>query len=197
MTTGVDVVEKRPGGKGGSGRPPYGYRVVPGLAASPVVEPDPVTAPVVRRIFEQYAAGRGLQVIAESLTADGVLCPSAYDRARNAHRFGVAWSKGAVRAVLVNPRYVDADRELTPAQPLIEPDLVARVRDSADRKRPAAAPARLYRLRGVLRCHHCSRTMQGTWNNDEPYYRCRFPRRYADANGIAHPRTVYVRESRL
>ncbi|MGX1757198.1 recombinase family protein [Streptomyces lydicus] len=32
-------------------------------------------------------------------------CPSAHDRARNRHRDGHAWSKGAVRAILGNPRY--------------------------------------------------------------------------------------------
>jgi hypothetical protein len=196
MATDINVDGKSPGG---GGRPPYGYRLVRriGSGSGAVLEPDPVTAPVVRRIFEQYAAGSGLQVIAEALTADGVLCPSAYDRARNPHLCGVAWSKGAVRAVLVNRRYTSADPE-----PLIEPELVARVRDSASRKRAGQASAialadHIYRFRGVLRCHYCSRAMQGTWNNGEPYYRCRFPQRYADANGIAHPRNVYLRERRL
>ncbi|WP_245547565.1 recombinase family protein [Nocardia brevicatena] len=32
-------------------------------------------------------------------------CPSAYDRERNWHRCGVAWSKSAVRTILTNPRY--------------------------------------------------------------------------------------------
>ena len=31
--------------------------------------------------------------------------PSAHDPARNRHRCGVAWSKNAVRAILMNPRY--------------------------------------------------------------------------------------------
>ena len=32
-------------------------------------------------------------------------CPSAHDPRRNQHRCGLAWSKGAVRAILGNPRY--------------------------------------------------------------------------------------------
>ncbi|MGI5218277.1 recombinase family protein [Nocardia sp. CA-290969] len=32
-------------------------------------------------------------------------CPSAHDRRRNPHRSGIAWSKGAVRTILTNPRY--------------------------------------------------------------------------------------------
>jgi DNA invertase Pin-like site-specific DNA recombinase len=98
------------------GRPPYGYRLAdagshpnPGKAALGIrihrLEPDTVTAPVVVRIFEEYVGGRGLFAIAESLTREGVLSPSAYDRARNSHRNGEGWSKSAVRAILINPRY--------------------------------------------------------------------------------------------
>jgi DNA invertase Pin-like site-specific DNA recombinase len=98
------------------GRPPYGYRLVdvgphpnPAKAADGrrlrQLDPDPATAPVVRRIFNDYLAGYGVFAIAQRLTADGVPCPSAADRARNRHRSGIAWSKSAVRAILTNPRY--------------------------------------------------------------------------------------------
>ncbi|MDH2426429.1 hypothetical protein [Sphaerisporangium sp. TRM90804] len=36
--------------------------------------------------------------------------------------------------------------------------------------------------------------MQGSWNNGKPHYRCVFPKEYAQANGVPHPRSVYVRE---
>ncbi|XWT37404.1 recombinase family protein [Streptomyces noursei] len=96
------------------GRPPYGYRLAdagphpnPAKAADGKrlhrLEPDPVTAPVVVRIFTEYLRGKGLYAIAEGLTRDGILCPSAHDRARNPHRDGHAWSKSAVRAILRNP----------------------------------------------------------------------------------------------
>lgn len=98
------------------GRPPYGYCLAdagphpnPAKAADGrrlhTLEPDPVTAPVVRRIFAEYRSGLGIFTIAEGLTRDGVLCPSANDRARNSHRSGSAWSKSAVRVILTNPRY--------------------------------------------------------------------------------------------
>lgn len=98
------------------GRPPYGYRLVevgphpnPGKAAQGQkqhrLEPDPVTSPIVARIFAEYLEGAGLSTIGERLTREGVLCPSAYDPARNSHRSGVAWSKSAIRAILNNPRY--------------------------------------------------------------------------------------------
>jgi site-specific DNA recombinase len=50
-------------------------------------------------------AGHGIFAFAEMLTADGIPCPSAHDRAPNKHRCGIAWSKSAVRAILTNPRY--------------------------------------------------------------------------------------------
>jgi site-specific DNA recombinase len=98
------------------GRPPYGYRLVdagphpnPGKAADGkrlnALAPDLATAPIVHRIFTAYLEGAGLYAIAEGLTRDGIPSPSAYDRARNKHRCGLAWSKAAVRVILSNPRY--------------------------------------------------------------------------------------------
>jgi DNA invertase Pin-like site-specific DNA recombinase len=98
------------------GRPPYGYQLVdagghpnPAKAAAGQrlrrLEPDPVTAPIVRRIFEQAAAGHGLRAIAETLARDGIPSPAAHDRARNRHRDPRGWSHVAVKAILENPRY--------------------------------------------------------------------------------------------
>nr|ASV47098.1 recombinase [uncultured bacterium] len=196
------------------GRPPYGYQV--GVQAGPdgprhVLAPDARTAPVVVRIFADYLAGHGLQRIAEGLTAEEVPCPSAHDRSRNPHHCGFAWSKGAVRAILVNPRYTGlsgwAGGELSgaPAVPAYEPLVDAAVfgrvqQELAAKRHPRGGPdrgLRAYALRGLLRCALCNRLMQGAWNNDEAYYRCRIPEEYATANRIAHPRNVYLRERRL
>jgi site-specific DNA recombinase len=69
------------------------------------LEPDRQTADVVRRILAMYLAGTGLYAIAEALTTHDIPSPSAHDRPRNRHRDGIAWSKGDVRAILLNPRY--------------------------------------------------------------------------------------------
>ena len=37
--------------------------------------------------------------------------------------------------------------------------------------------------------------MSGKWNNDQAYYRCRYPAEYALANKVAHPKNVYLREA--
>jgi site-specific DNA recombinase len=47
----------------------------------------------------------GVKAIAEALTREGIPSPSAYDRARNPHRCGIAWAWSAVAAILSNPRY--------------------------------------------------------------------------------------------
>jgi site-specific DNA recombinase len=100
------------------GRPPYGYHLVdagphpnPGKAATGQrlrrLQPDPLTTPVVERIFDECITGSGLRRIAEGLTRDGILSPSAYDAPRNRHRARSrgAWGKSAIRAILANPRY--------------------------------------------------------------------------------------------
>lgn len=105
------------GGRHLGGRPPYGYYLADaGEHPNPKkralgqrlhrLEPDPVTAPVVRRIFEMFAAGSGLKAIANALTADGVPSPSAHDRARNSHRDPRGWAHSAVRTILRNEKYL-------------------------------------------------------------------------------------------
>ncbi len=98
------------------GLPPYGYnlrdagphpnpaKAADGKRLHALAIDDPAAA-VVRRIFDEFAAGRGLYAIAERLTADGIPSPSAHDPARNPHRCGIAWSKSAIRAIVTNPRY--------------------------------------------------------------------------------------------
>jgi hypothetical protein len=96
------------------GRPPYGYELADlGPHPNPAKAADgrrlhglavcDGTAPVVQRIFAEFLEGSGLFAIAQALTRDDVPSPSAQDPARNRHRSGVAWSKGAVRAILTNP----------------------------------------------------------------------------------------------
>ncbi len=100
------------------GRPPYGYQVVdigphPNPAKAAVgqqlrqLAPDPLAAPIVQRIFTEYANGRGLDLIASGLNHDGIPSPSAHDARRNRHRANGhgKWAKSAIRAILANPRY--------------------------------------------------------------------------------------------
>jgi site-specific DNA recombinase len=87
----------------------------------------------------------------------------------------------------VHPAIVDEDT-FTQAQQLLAARGRGPIQHTPHRVR------RPYQLRGVIFCGYCQRRMQGEWNHDAPYYRCRFPQEYALANRIAHPRNVYLRE---
>ena len=99
------------------GRPNYGYRVVnTGLphpnrskasagAQLRTLEPDPDTAPVVRRIFEMYDAGIGYRSIAHALETEGISSPGEVGPLRLPRSAGV-WGGSLVRAILINPRYL-------------------------------------------------------------------------------------------
>lgn len=71
-----------------------------------------------------------------------------------------------------------------------------RARGGTGQRAPRRTP-RHYALRGLLYCGFCGRRMQGSWNNEAPYYRCVFLAQYAVKNRVDHPRAVYLREDRL
>lgn len=99
------------------GRPNYGYRVIDTSLPHPnrskasagarlrTLEPDPDTAPVVRRIFEMFDAGFGYRTIAQRLEAEGIPSPGEVGPVRHPRSAGV-WGGSAVRAILTNPRYL-------------------------------------------------------------------------------------------
>jgi hypothetical protein len=60
---------------------------------------------VVRRIFELSDAGIGFRSIAQRLEADGIPSPGETGLRRHPRSAGV-WGGSAVRAILVNPRYL-------------------------------------------------------------------------------------------
>ena len=56
-------------------------------------------AAIVRRIYDEYLAGRGIKTIAHQLNHEGAPSPSAGRRGSG------SWASGAVRTILLNPRY--------------------------------------------------------------------------------------------
>jgi site-specific DNA recombinase len=56
-------------------------------------------APIVRRIYDEYLTGRGHKQIAHRLNAEGVPAPAAGRRGSG------SWAPGAIRTILLNPRY--------------------------------------------------------------------------------------------
>jgi hypothetical protein len=75
-----------------------------------VLEPDPVTAPVVSWMFGQRLAGHSAARITRALNDAGVPCPSAADPGRNLHRAGAGWTLRTV-AWRLGTRRVEAEPE--------------------------------------------------------------------------------------
>ena len=59
------------------------------------------------------------------------------------------------------------------------------------------ASKRGYLLSGLLYCGLCGRRMVGSFNNNRNHYRCTYTAEYANANSIAHPRSLYLREDHV
>ena len=99
------------------GRPNYGYLLVDTDVPHPqrhkaaagiklrVLEPDPATAPIVRRIFEMFDEGVGYRSIARVLEGEGHPSPGEVGPTRHPRSAGV-WGGSVVRAILTNPRYL-------------------------------------------------------------------------------------------
>lgn len=131
--------------------------------------PHPDEAPIVRAIFEHYAAGWGYRRIADWLGAQGITTST-----------GARWKDGQVRRVLLNKAYV-AQRvhvgEVIGAAnwpPIVDADLFQRVQARIEgRSQVRQAPtARL--LTGVARCGVCgSKLAVGKAATGRRYYQCR------------------------
>jgi hypothetical protein len=88
-------------------KPPYGYRWAEdrdatGRLIKGRLTVDPVTAPTVRRIFAEAAAGKNIRKIAGALTADGIPTPNP---ARKQPHTGPGWAFNTIYSLLRNPVY--------------------------------------------------------------------------------------------
>jgi DNA invertase Pin-like site-specific DNA recombinase len=151
------------------------------------LEPDPVTAPVIRRIFSAFEAGTAPRDIAFALNSEGIPGPNKL------------WNRTTLVKILHSPvykgelvRYRHVRPELhyypeddtsdgrrviesawAPIIPAVEWDqvqalMLKRVHYSGARSKP-----RRYPLSGVLRCGACRRTLSGVSSNGTVrYYRC-------------------------
>lgn len=84
------------------GRPPFGYRRPVGQEFNHdcILEPDPVTAPILLRIKDDFLAGKSMGTIARELTEEGV--PSSYGKDH--------WFSYAIETILTNPFYMGTVR---------------------------------------------------------------------------------------
>ena len=98
-------------GKWMSGRTPYGYSRDP---ETKLLIPDPVKAPVVRRIFSLYADGKlGTTSLARQLDAEGAPSPRKQ-----------GWSANALQLILTSPAYRGLVRWKNETQPGLHEPLI-------------------------------------------------------------------------
>jgi DNA invertase Pin-like site-specific DNA recombinase len=87
---------------------PYGYKKSETKAYR--FEPDPETAPVVKRIFSMCYAGTGYRVIARTLESEGIPSPGRLRFIRGQTKrtcyADCLWSAQAIKQILTNPTYL-------------------------------------------------------------------------------------------
>ena len=164
-------------------RVPYGYSklmVQDGAKKRPTLEPDPDTAPIVRRVFDMAEAGRGMLEITRTLNAEGIASP-----------LGKLWGKTSVHAILKNEVYTGAlvwgasgkdkadpvrvDRAFPAIVSKAQFKRVNRLMRSRAPKR--SHPRRVgssYLLSGLLKCQTCNRALSGqdSKSGQFSYYVC-------------------------
>lgn len=79
--------------------PPYGYRLENGVL---YIKSDD-TPNIVRRIFQEYLSGKGMDSIAKALTAEEVSTPAQTANKANASDL---WHSSTIKSILSNRHYV-------------------------------------------------------------------------------------------
>jgi hypothetical protein len=138
-------------------------------------QPDPLTAPVVREIFERYAAGDSEADIRETLSERGIKTKTG----------GSQLSFNSIRNMLQNRKYLGEYRYgktiVSDAYPaVISQDLFDRAQDRLEKNKraPATAKAKVeYLLTTKLHCGKCSTYMVGESGTSKTtkknnYYKC-------------------------
>lgn len=137
-------------------QPSFGYR----RGEDGRYEIDPTSAPIVRRIFEEYAAGKPYMQIIADLNADGFRTVRGKEFTRN-----------SLRKILRNEKYIGVYRyrdivDKLGIPPIVDRELFDRVqnelkRRSFTKKRITQDESDPYILTGKLFCGHCDSPMTG------------------------------------
>ena len=162
----------------------FGYRrvkVSDGVKERPTLEVDPVTAPVVKEIFERSLSGNGLKEICKVLNDRGIT------------NRGKRWNKGGLHYLLRNEAYTGTavwgrtskgEKAEDPVRvegawpALVSKELFDEVQQAMrDRAPKVQRPARVgskFLLSGLLKCGVCGRPYraQGAKSGQFAYYIC-------------------------
>ncbi len=162
---------------------PFGYNrvmVQDGPKKRPILEPDPDSAPIVRRIFDMAEAGKGTLDITKTLNDEGIASPR-----------GQLWGKTSVHAILVNEAYTgtlvwgtNSKRKADPVRvekafsAIVNRDQFDRVNSLMRSRAPKIVhPRRVgspFLLTGLVKCNTCRRAFTGQYSKSPryPYYVC-------------------------
>jgi site-specific DNA recombinase len=160
--------------KAEQGIPPYrvglGYRNVEGTNGRRTIEPDPVTAPIVRRMFEDYATGKySLAELAEMAKSEGLFAGRETDRVT-----------ATIHLILTNPFYYGEFRHRDKLfrgvyLPLVSRDLWEKVQATL-KERGTRKPRRMTHdlaFSNLVRCGHCGCALVGEIKKGRyVYYHC-------------------------
>lgn len=121
-------------------------------------ELDPATAPIVRRIFTEYAAGRAAVDICRDLNAEGHLTSR-----------GKPFNKNSLRWILKNEKYIgvydrSGVRDEHGIPPIVDKELFEKVQKMIQTHHESPAAKREaggFLLTGKLFCGHCGNPMTG------------------------------------
>lgn len=87
--------------------PKYGYQFADPTTKEKYI-PDPNTAHVVMRIFSDYVAGKTMRALANELTTEGILTPTAYQQTqgwRVGSHAADRWGQSSILKMLLDPSY--------------------------------------------------------------------------------------------
>ena len=163
------------------GKPPYGFviqKTKDGVTLRSTLVPNSTTAPIVKRMFEDILAGKGLREIAKGLNTDDIPTPN-----------GKRWVGTRIHSVLSNEAYtgtlVWGKRSRTdlvkvgnawPA--IVEEEVFNKVHSILKARGPKIVhPRRIasnYLLSGLVKCTVCDKSMSGhsAKSGQYLYYRC-------------------------
>ena len=160
---------------------PVGYINIGGKCG-PNIQPNPTTAPLIRRAFELMATGLHTKAdVLREITSDGLITAS-----------GKPLSPQTFQMVLRNPLYagwvrIPSDPDFQPVRglhlPIVSQELFDRVQAVLDGRAPVAAPKRKFNpdlpLKHIMRCAACDGPLTGGEsrgrNKKYPRYWCYNP----------------------
>lgn len=167
-----------------SGKVPFGFRAVPVPdSRRKVIEPDPVTGPLLAEAVERYLAGETLAAICEWLDGEGIDAPG-----------GPRWQPGSVSQLLRNPVLIGRQRRddgtvvrdasgrpVQRCEPLIDLATWYRLQAKMDANPGRGkAPSQESLLAGLLYCPRCGGKMYRLETHPPKgkgrayvYYRCK------------------------